>query len=1214
MVFQDFLPRSLTVNTRRFSLCISSSLFALALFIPLNGFAQEEGDSSPSGDVLGRTEFFVEEFVPNRIKVSASAPEARQSTSVPLELTVRAEEMFGQAAGGRRVKVTMQAVPAPFTPAGYEGFTFGDSERKYASPLVELDPQELDDEGRRTFPLSVPDAAPPPAALKVVIQATVMDSGGRGVTSVLERTLDPVPYYLGLKNATDGFLKPGAEGRFDIVGVLPDASITTSDTLALNAEISRVKYNSVLRRNDRQSYQYETSRELTSVQKMQLVLNAGRGNLLWTPNETGSFLIRLEDPATGSAVSQIVYVSSGIWSEQSWSLEKPESLELKLDRSEYGVSDTARLLVKSPFAGTLFLTLEQDKVLTSSVHQMPTNTLEVGIPLSADIMPNAFATAVVVRPVRPAEKWLPHRAAGTVNIPVSPATRRLGVDITAPTEVRPEQKLKLSLRVGDLTTSEPRPAQVTVWAVDEGVLSLTGFETPDPIDFFYCLRRLGVQSADNFANLMPDLIQPAVASSHTGGDGGLGMRRLSPISAERVKPVVLWAGTQNADSSGMVNVQFDVPRFMGRLRVMAVAATGPRFGSGEATVFVRGPVMVQDNLPRFLAPGDRAEASFVVFNNTDVPLTGTLNLKVSGPLKFRDDQSNAAAERKISFGGKDGIAARGQEAVRVNLSASPMAGVARVSFDATAGEVKYGDETEIPVRPAAPFVQRSGFQRLAAGSEARVDIASLDALAGTTSGSLMVSAMPEVRLSGALRHLVNYPYGCLEQTVSSAFPLMNLAAALGSDLPRGMIAESVPSVVQTAVDRILMMQKWNGGMSMWMGGDDEWLWGTVYAAHFLTEARREGYVVPAGEYDGLLGRLESLLADGQKGMESDRAYAAWVLAMAGKSPRDRMELLLDQRETLTPEGRALLAGAYMAIGEGAQAGKLLAETGSGDAATSVARATSGNLRSANRENAILLLARLQHDPTAAEVPTLADRLYNGMNERGDWGTTQDTAFALLALERYEKVRQESQQPFRAEVHVEGRVLSATEKEPLTLNEYLGGKKVTVALTGPGAAYAFWRAEGVPQQPPREPVAEGLTVKKRFLNRQGEEMNLEKGLKQGDFVVVEITLETRRTLNNLIIEDLLPAGFEVENPNLKTAETILGGEGDQEGDMSGVRTEVRDDRMIAFVDGVAGQKQVFRYAIRAVTPGEYTLPPVQVSCMYDPEVRALQPGGRVEIRR
>ena len=1200
--------------TRRPSFLLSALLVLSALLLPLHGYAQyEDGEEGP-GDVLGRAEFFVEEFIPNRIKVSTTAPEARQSTSSPLELSVKAEEMFGQAAGGRTVKVTLQPVPQTFDPDGFDDFTFGDSERKYASPLIELEPAELDEEGRLTLPLTLPAAGLPPAALKAVIQATVIDSGGRGVTSVLERTLDPVPYYVGMKRVGDGFLKPGAEGRFDIVGVQPDGALITSGTVILDAEILRVKFNSVLRRNDRQTYQYETSRELTSIRKMQVTLQGGRGSLVWTPDETGSFLIRLSDPETGSAVSETVYVSSGVWGEQAWSLEKPEELDLKLDRADYAVSDTARLLVKSPFAGTLFLTIEQDKVLTSSVHQMPTNTLEVGIPLSEEIIPNAFATAVVVRPVRPAEKWLPHRASGTINIPVSAASRRLGVDISAPKEVRPEEKLKVSLRVGDLATSEPRPAQVTVWAVDEGVLSLTGFETPDPIDFFYGLRRLGVQSADNFSNLMPDLVQPVVAPSHTGGDGGMGSRRLSPISAERVKPVVLWAGTQDADSSGTVNVQFDVPRFMGRLRVMAVAATGPRFGSAEATVFVRGPVMVQDNLPRFLAPGDRTEASFVVFNNSDVPLTGTLRLKASGPVKISDGKSKETTEREITFGGKEGIAPRGQEPVRVSLTAAPMAGVARVRFDAQAGGEKYGDETEIPVRPAAPFIQRSGFQRLEPGSETRLDIASFDALAGTTSGSLIVSAMPEVRLAGALKHLVNYPYGCLEQTVSSAFPLMNLAAATKGDLPKGMIVESVPTVVQGAIDRILMMQKWNGGMSMWVGGDEEWLWGTVYAAHFLTEARREGYVVPAGEFEGLLGRLQSLLADGEKGTETERAYAAWVLALAEKSPRDRMELLLDQREKLTPEGRALLAAAYMALGEGGQAAKLLAETGAGDSATSAPRATAGNLWSANREAAILLLAWLQHDPTAAQVPLLADRLFNNMNEQGYWGTTQDTAFALLALERYEEIRQKSQQPFRAEVHVKDRVLSATEKEPLTLKEYLGGQKVVVSLTGPGAAYVYWHTEGVPQQPPSQPVAKGVTVTKRFLDRQKNEMDPESGWKQGDFVVVEITLETRRTLNNLIIEDLLPAGFEIENPNLKTAESMGEGEGDEEGNMAIARTEARDDRMVAFVDGVAGQKQTFRYAMRAVTPGKYTLPPVQVTCMYDPEVEALLPGGQVEIRQ
>lgn len=1186
-------------------------LAALALSAAIPCHAQE--DHPASRDAIGTAEFFVEEFIPNRIHVKADAPEERRSTTDALTLRVRAEEMFGQAAGGRAVKVTVRPVAIPFQPKGFDGFVFGDPERTFTGETVEMEPDTLGEDGEASMTLGLPPGLLPPAALRMMIQATVLDSGGRGVTAHLERTFDPYPHYIGLRMEGEGFPKPGGEARFGIVAVKPDGTVAT-DAPNLDAEVFRVTHNSVLKRHGA-GYHFETSRELHSRYRAGVALQDGRGTLAWTPDETGSFLVRVADPASSASTSRMFHVSTGQWDDQPWSLEKPETVEVAPDRAEYAPGETARILVKAPFAGTLVLTLEQDRVLTSSVFQMPTNTLEVPVPLSTDHMPNVFATAVVVRPVRPAEKWMPHRAVGSANITVSPSSRRLAVEIGNPAEVRPESKLAVRVSVADAATSAPAKSLVTLWAVDEGVLSLTGFETPDPIGYFYGLRRLGVQTADNYRNLMPDLVRPAAAQSHTGGGDGMpGSLRLSPIASERVKPVVLWAGTRETDTSGVLTAELDVPRHMGRLRVMAVAADGPRFGAGESNVFVRSPLMVQDNLPRFLAPGDRVESGFVVFNNSDAPVSGTLTVRLSGPLAFEGRKAGegaATVSRDFPFGGGAGIAPRGQATVRVPLDAAAMAGVARVAFSAKAGEERYAGDTELPVRPASPHRRLSGLEQLGAGATTRFTIPSEDFLAGTTSGSLVVSGMPQLRLASGLRYVVRYPYGCLEQTVSGAFPLLKLRSLAAQGALEGVVEDSIAPMVQSAIDRILMMQNWSGGFTMWPGSGDPWPWATVYAAHFLVEAKREGYIVPAEELNSLLGYVGGLLQGNESDSRSEQAYAAWVLAIAGRPARDRMELLAEKRAELSGEARAMLAASFMLVGDRTLAASLLEEA-SAAAKAPVVRATSGILRSERRQTAILLLARLEQDPTSSDVSLLAKRLHDAMNAEGHWGTTQDTAFALLALGRHADAAGGAGGEFQADLRMGDKTASASNAAPFVAHEYLGNRTVEATLRGPGSAFAFWTVEGVPQNPPTTAVSKGLTVSKRLLNRKGVELKPADGVKQGDFVVVEIAVSATQSLDNVIIEDLLPAGFEVENKNLKSAEA-MDGEGESGEGMSVQRSEARDDRMVAFVDVAAGEKRVFRYAVRAVTPGRYVMPPVQASCMYDPDVQALQPGGTVVVR-
>ncbi|MCX7719082.1 MAG: alpha-2-macroglobulin family protein [Candidatus Sumerlaeaceae bacterium] len=1152
----------------------------------------EDGAREAAVEELGSTEVFVEEFIPSRLKLTAEAAEKRFSVLEPLNILVKAEEMFGQPAAGRSVSGVVTYAPAPFKPEEFADYTFGDDSIKFTRAETELAEQTLDESGRARFEVSLPDAKAP-AALRATVQITVKDTGGRGVTAAIERFVDPVPFYIGARLRAETFSTAGKPTEFDIVGVRSDLS--PAGDQPLTGTISRVRFNSILKREDG-AVRFETVRELSPVKQVEVALREGRATLTWTPDEAGMYLLELSGASGATRTAFAFHATSDQWTEQPWSLEKPERLEVVPDRALYQPGDTARLLVKAPFTGTLLITFEQDNILSHSVVQMSENTAELTLPVTDAMLPNVYASATVLRPVKPAEKWLPHRAFGFANITITPETRRLDVALSAPAEVRPLSGFSAEVLLRDATTSAPAAGEVTLWAVDEGVLALTAFETPSPLRFFHGVRRLAVATADFLSDLMPDVTETAGTKSASGGDAaGDSARRLSPVPAERVKPVAIYLGAMQTDSDGRASAEFALPQFFGRMRVMAVAAAGAKFGSADATVFVRGPLMIKESLPRFLAPGDTAETPLVVYNNTDTTQTVALTVETSGPLT-----AETGAQTSVE------VPARGQVVHRVKLAAARTAGLAGMRLAGRMGTEEYSETIELPVRPASPSVRKAGVETIEPGAPRTITLPGGDFLAGTTTVSLAVSGLPALQFAGGLRYNIEYPYGCAEQIVSGAFPLLYLADLAAQVDPGRFSADGVRAAVQQAIDAVLALQTSSGGLAMWPGQREPWVWGSAYGAHFLIEARKAGFEVPDGARAELLAYLASQLAMPEPEKPgpwlTERAYICHVLALAGRAPSEAMDKLYERRSNLGMAAGALLAAAYAASGRAAEAQAILqplADAADGDRATR--RASGGTLDSAVRNRALLLAALCDAEPSSPAIAPLADWLLRA--RAGDrWASTQENGFALYALGRYAKLQAATPANFRGKVTVDGQTREFASDKPLNWSAAdWAGKEVVIEIEGTGRAYAAWSVEGVPARPDSSPVDSGLSVTRRFVTRSGDTLNPLK-LSQGQFVIVELALSGASDLENVVIEDLLPAGLEIENSNFATAEKIADGEAEEVPGLTIQHVEMRDDRMLGFVNlrPVAdGETRVFRYAARAVNPGRYTLPPAQVQAMYDP---------------
>lgn len=1153
-------------------------------------------------NAMGETQVLLEEYAPPQIAVELRADDRRFPTGTPLEFSVSARHLFGRPASGLLARAAATVEATPFAPDGWSDWRFGDSEKQFPRLHRELGQATLDDAGVAQWRLGLAPEWRPPAALRVTLSATVIETSGRAVTSWAARVVDSYPFYIGLRSPNlGGAVEAGAEQTISVAAVSPNGEVFAAAE-RLEAELFRIEHTTLLRRRDDGRLAYETVRLLSSVAKMPVTLTAGRGETRCTPDRAGDYLLVVRDPASCSSSSLPFYAADRGESWVGWAMERPDRVEIQLDRPRYLPGDRVQATIKAPFAGLALVTVETDRVLARRLIPMSGNTAAVELPVTEAWRPNAWLTVSVVRPVTPAKVWTPHRAVGLAAVAVDAPERRLSLDVEAPKQIRPQSRLEAVVRVRDSAGAPAANAEVVVAAVDEGICNLTDFRTPDPAAWFQALRKPGVNLFDLYGDLVPLLDErlSGAASHPPGGEGAALARRLNPIRARRFRPTALWSGTVHTDEAGIARVNFDVPEFTGELRVMAVAVNRQATGSTARAVTVKRPLVVETALPRFLAPGDQCLMSLAIFNETGADQTVRVTVQSDGPLTVRDYPRTLR------------LAAGAQTTVRAPLTAGARPGLAQCRIEVEAGEERYAEAIELPIRPAAPpvTVLRDGV--VSAGGSAEIR-APDDWLAETVEAEIWCGADPEIALGGALDQLLRYPYGCLEQTVSSAFPLLYLADLAQRVRPAALGAMETEHFARAALWRVLGMQQTHGGFALWPNGETQ-EWASIYAAHFLVEATRAGLDVPAERRDAALDFLRELLrrptpADADSPAwrydRARRAYACHVLALAGKPDHGWNARLLETADRLNASARCNLALALILSGRPREAGALL---NSAAKAPESGRQLGGNLDSPARDLALELAARLETDPSDPRVAQLAMRL-SGLRVNGAWLTTQESAMALMALGKYYRARPRPAAAFEAELEVGGRRFALDHTGIFRWNGELDGRApLRWRNRGPGPLLYFARLHGVPASGRVEEGDHGLRVRRQLLDWNGNPLD-GGAWPTGEAAVVRIVLDTmEQNFDNIVIEDLLPAGLEIENPALATSQiTPWIGESAQWVQ----QRDLRDDRLILFTGPVYGRRE-FHYTVRAVTPGRYVWPAIQASAMYDPSVRSAHGGGSLDV--
>ena len=836
---------------------------------------------------------------------------------------------------------------------------------------------------------------------------------------------------------------------------------------------------------------------------------------------------------------------------------------------------------------------------------MSAAAMEVPFTLPEGARPNAYVCATVVRNVEPDAKWRTHRAFGVARVAVDSAVSRLNIAINAPTEMRPAQTLDVSVRVTDPSGNAVSNAAVALVAVDEGVCQVSNFQTPDPLAYFWARRALGVGTADIYSELMPEIAKAAGQSGvGGGGDPGndAGARHLTVVSARRVKPVALVSAITHTDSDGNATAHFQVPTFLGQLRVMAVAYAANQFGSSAKLVLVRAPIVAQSSFPRFAAPGDSFEVPVTIFNNTDTAGQAKLTLTLS---------NNLIPTSQFPIPPLT-VPAHGQAIQIVSLRAAPAIGVARANLSVSLNSETFTDaEVELPIRPALPVITRAEYFTASPDKTLAVTVP-YDMLDGTQLLDLRVTPQPTLAIPAGLDYLNRYPYGCLEQTTSTAFPLVYLPE-LGEKIGPGFAnKEAIADKVQVGITRLLGMRAPDGGLSMWQGGTDTWQWGTVYATHFLVEASAAGHKVPDDFKARCLDYCRNLLSRSEApgDMTETQAYAAYVLALAGKPDRVAMNRLSDviaaESKAANPHAgitsaRFFLAAAQLASGRKDLASSLIPEN---LPAPRTERQLTGNIGSSIRDQAVILNTLLAVDPKNPQVSKLAQQIAND-GQHHLWYSTHDTAWAVMALGHYLRTVKDEKPFDSAELWQAGKKIAETDatKSLVYKSAPTGEEKFELRVKGDAAstAHLVWSLAGVPANPPAD-ADHALKVRREYLTADDKPLTkLE--LAPGTLVKIRLTLENTQRLDHVVIEDLLPAGLEIENARLASSAKITGIASASQPQLPNSRLDVRDDRLILITSPAAGAAS-FTYLARAVSTGSFSIPPVRAECMYDPSINSL----------
>lgn len=1153
-------------------------------------------------------EFKVEEFLPERLKLTFNPNKTTSQvfdTKQTVKIPVLGEYLYGAPAAGNRfdARIKVGLLRHPFEE--YKDFYFGSEKETQWNQNFEKEHLKTDVEGKLT--LDIPSTwKETKSPLAVSVFGSLYETGGRPISRRHIAKVLPSKGLIGIRPGFKDYAPANAKALFEI--------IKTDKT---GKKLSAENLDVVLVREDRQYFweysSYEgwhyshTEKEFVELSTA-LKITADATGKIELPVDYGHYRLEIKDTDTGYT-STFKFNAGQDWyawwrgAQNSGQAARPDKVTLALDKAFYKAGDTAKLTLVPPVAGESIIIIEADRPLWSQRIHIPKQGLTIDIPVQSNWNRHDIYISVVhIQPANNDEKITPTRSFGLLHLPLDREDKKLQVSIDTPEKWLPNQKVKVAI---DIQNNNSDKTWLTLAAVDVGILNITDYATPEPHRFFFEPRRYQVDSLDIYNRLI-ELNNNKSAKLRFGGDTG-DISRGGKQAKSEVQIVSLFSGLVEV-KDGKAMVDLELPDFNGRLRLMAIAFSEDSVGSGEQEIIVAAPLVTQLSMPRFVAMGDNSTLALDLNNLSGAEAELEVTLSTTGPVKLESQV------QKIKLADKTMTTLRYPFSVGHNDQQS------KISLQVT-GIENYAIQREWKLNTRSPYPAiTQSIQKVLKPGES-LNLAKQDVenyFPESLQGALNVSNVIDLNLRNQMDYLLRYPYGCLEQSTSSTYPWIYASDDILAKMDlKNTTGKTQAQNIQHGLDRITKKHKRNGGFGLWSRDDKyEQHWLTAYVGDFLTDARQQGFQVDNTLYDNTMKRLKEYLRSSSSYSVrwsqhpehyrfAYRAYAGYVLSRHSKASLGHLRKLSDQQS----DSRSFLPLIHLGLalhnqGDSKSANKVL------DKALNMPKREKSYLGDYGSEirdmaQAIHLLTR--HKQRADDVLSLSVKLAAQLKKR-TYLSTQERNSLFLAGIALELGKQKSWQADLTFAQAKQAIQSAGSQSRLIQGQDLS-QGLMLTNTSQDVLYSTLNYSGYGSLPPEETDTRGLRIERKYYTQEGKSLDPSK-LQVGDMIMVSLRIISETRMPDLLVVDLLPAGLELENQNLKHAAKL--GEIKIDGNTithwvdrtNIVHQEYRDDRYVAAIN-IGWEKEVYAfYLARAVTPGEYKVPAPYAEDMYAPETYAV----------
>lgn len=1117
-------------------------------------------------------DILVQSVVPNRIKVELNADENRSLDDGSLNYELSSKYLFGALASNLKYQSVVYFSPKNYHNSKYKDYIFTNPSSLIISASAD-DKGNLDEKGRVQSSVEIPENILNSQGynFNARIVSEVFEKGGRSVKAVKDVNLNRYDYFVGMKALANSYVSEGE--TIDFYAIVSDLKEKLVSGKTLEYRIYQNdyywwwdydSYDEFLRsiKQDTNTKLIEKGELTSSSEPMKFSFN--------TSNYYGQMFIELIDKESEVSTGQSFYVSS--WGEPSYA-DVVSSLKIKSDKNKYKIGQSAKIEFESVAGAKALITLSSNsKIIDRFVMDTQDESTSIELAMKKEYAPNIYVSVSLFQDYNKIDNDRALRLFGVIPLYVEDENTKLDLELKTPDKILPNSDFEIEIQ-----SKDKRAFNYTVAIVDEGLLDLTDFKTPDIWKGFYAKTGFTLKTYDTYSQIIPKF---------TGGDsvlGGLRVDKNRDDSAQRFKPVALFNTPARSDETGFAKLKFKMPSYMGSVRVMVVANENDAYGSVSKDIQVSAPLVMLETLPRTLKIGDNFTLLTQIFKTENRIKNATLSVRSKNSLiKISPDTQT------IDFKSATNL----EVMMDANVSDNRI-GKELLEFELKSEDYTYKNEIEIDIKPINAYTYENNTSLIKAGESKEFIIK--DYILGTTNATLKLSPTPILDMDKRIKYLLNYPYGCIEQTTSAVLPQLFL-----DKFSTEFDKQKAINNINAAIERYSNFQTADGGFAYWQGGDESNAWGSNYAGMFLILAKQNGYFVPDSMYERWLKYEQNFV---QKSVYRDymmdiKANSLYLLAMAKKPNISEMNLLYDNLNTLSTEAKWQLAAAYKLAGVEDTA-KQIASKISIEPDSKYSFYTYGSLV---RDEAIIANAYKQIYGTNNEelLQKISDTLLSK-----DYLSTQSTGYALYALAMGANLENMNENFMDATLKIDDQAYTINQNQ-MQIFSFNDEKAIVSANKD---IFVSFGVEGV-KASENSAFSNKISLDRAFYDEKGNKISpSEIGSGQTFYMRISVSLnEGANYVSNIALTQILPSGWEVSNTLLddNTPSFIKNSNYDF--------IDVRDDKIMWFFGLNKNRTHHFYIKLNAITPGSYTLSGAYAEAMYDDTYRALSESEKVVVKR